>query len=139
MVVRRSMAASLLIADDELNIRELLRRGFKQCGYEVTLAADGTEALEHLRKTEFDLVFTDIRMPGVDGIAVLKAAKDLSPAIEVVVATAFADLDTAVACVRGGAFDFVYKPFNIDDVQATVARALERRELRAANALYRAS
>ncbi|MBI3178368.1 MAG: response regulator, partial [Deltaproteobacteria bacterium] len=133
------MGASILVADDEVGVRDLLKWELGGSGYDVTVVANGHEAVEALRRAEFDLVISDVRMPGITGLEVLKATKELAPDTEVLIATGYADLETAVACVRGGAFDFVQKPLDMNGLLATVARALERRRLRAATALYQAS
>jgi len=133
------MGASILVADDEAGIRDVLKWELENSGHEVTVVANGHEAVEALRRAEFDVVISDVRMPGLSGLEVLKSTKELSPDSEVLVATGYAELETAVECVRGGAFDFVQKPFDMNELLATVARALERRELRAATALYQAS
>jgi signal transduction histidine kinase/DNA-binding response OmpR family regulator len=130
---------SILVVDDEPGIRELLAWELGEQGYEVVAAADGAEALEHVRRTEFDLIISDIRMPRVGGLDLLRSAKEIAPDTEVVIATGYAELEYAIECVRHGAFDFVQKPFHIEDLLATVSRALERRCLRRTAGLYEAS
>ena len=133
------MGASILVADDEPGILDMLRWELGNCGHDVSTASNGAEAVEHVRRAEFDVVLSDVRMPCLSGLEVLKATKAISPDTEVIVATGYAELDAAVECVRGGAFDFVQKPFDRDVLLATVAKALERRQLRAATALFQAS
>ncbi len=133
------MGASILVADDDRATLDALGREFEDLGYDVTLAANGSEAIEQIRKAEFDVVVSDIRMPGASGIEVLKATKQIAPDTEVVIATGYAEVQATVECLRGGAFDFVQKPLDLNDLLATVARALERRQLRATSALYEAS
>ena len=133
------MGASILVADDEPGILDLLKWELGNGGHDVTTASNGAEAVEHVRRAEFDVVISDVRMPCMSGLEVLKATKENSPDTEVVVATGYAELEAAVECVRGGAFDFLQKPFDTNDLLMTVSRALERRRLRVATALYQAS
>ncbi len=133
------MGASILVVDDERGILDVLEFELRHLGHDVTVAANGSKGIEELRRTEFDVVISDVRMPGASGLEVLRATKELWPETEVLITTGYAELEAAVACVRGGAFDFVHKPFDVDSLLAIVARALERRQLRASTALYRAS
>ncbi len=133
------MSASILVVDDEAGIRELLSWELTNHGYDVVPACDGVEAIDHVRRTEFDLIISDVRMPRADGLSVLRSAKEMAPDTEVVVATGYAELEYAVECVRHGAFDFVQKPFNTADLLAIVSRALEHRRLRWTTGLYEAS
>lgn len=133
------MGASILIVDDERGIRDMLQWELGGHGHEIAAAADGAEAVEKVRNSEFDLVISDLRMPGVNGLQVLRATKDAAPETEVVVATGYAELEYAIECVRGGAFDFIQKPFDVTVLLSTVDRALDRRRLRATAALFEAS
>lgn len=132
-------SASILVVDDELGLRDLLRCELEGRGHEVGVASDGLQAVEFLRRTEFDVVVTDVRMPGLDGIGVLRAVKELAPETEVIITTGFAEMEKAIECVRGGAFDFIQKPFQVGDLLATVDRAIERQRLRGTTALYQVS
>ena len=133
------MGASILVADDEQGIRDVLKWELGSLGHEVVLACDGSEAVVHVQKSEFDVIISDVRMPGLNGIEVLKATKEVAPDTEVVIITGFAELGDAIECVRGGAFDLVQKPFDVNDLLSTISRALERRQLRATKALYETS
>ena len=133
------MAATILVADDEPGICEMLVWELTDRGFEVVAARDGVSAAAALRATEFDIVLSDVRMPGLDCVSVIQASKRLAPETEVVIATRPSDLQDALACVRGGAFDYVEKPFDLNDLVTTLRRALERRQLRASTALYEAS
>jgi two-component system NtrC family sensor kinase len=133
------MSAAILVADDEPGIRDLLSWELGGQGHEVVTAADGAEALEEMRRAEFDLLISDVRMPRVGGLEVLRCTKETAPDTEVVIATGYAEIEYAIECVRLGAFDFVQKPFHIGDLLATVSRALERRRLRQTAGLYEAS
>ena len=102
----------VLVVDDEQSMRELLGIMLRQVGYAVTLADGGETAVEALKSDAFDLVITDLRMRKVDGLAVLRAAKEHSPRTVVLVVTAFASTETAVEAMKLGAYDYVTKPFN---------------------------
>ena len=123
----------VLVVDDERSMRELLAIMLKQVGHEVTVADGGEHALEALRAGSFDLVITDLRMRKVDGLAVLRAAKELSPQTVVLVVTAFASTETAVEAMKLGAYDYITKPFKRDDIKLTIANALERKRLQDEN------
>ncbi len=120
----------ILVVDDKENIVKLLRRILGDT-HDVTGAPDGQRALAHLAAgPPFDVVVTDIRMPGADGFQVLRAVKRTSPTTEVVMMTAYASVAKAVEAIREGAYDYLQKPFDPDEVSLVVARALERKRLR---------
>ena len=123
----------VLVVDDEQSMRELLGIMLRQAGYDVTLAEGGEAAVEALKTESFDLVITDLRMRKVDGLAVLKATKEHSPRTVVLVVTAFASTDTAVEAMKLGAYDYVTKPFKMDELRLTIANALERKRLQEEN------
>lgn len=127
----------ILIVDDEPSLREVLSIMLKRAGYAVTSASDGEEAIEHLHKDIFDLVITDLRMPKVDGMEVLKAVKSASPETVVLVITAFATADSAVEAMKHGAYDYLTKPFQVDEVQLIIRNALEKRRLTTENILLK--
>ena len=117
-----------MIVDDERNSREALC-GFLQAGYNVTVAEDGLRAINVLKKRDFDVVLTDLRMPGLDGMAVLKETCVKVPPVKCIILTAYGSVDAAVSAVKLGAFDFLEKPLNLDRVELVVRRALEARDL----------
>jgi two-component system response regulator PilR (NtrC family) len=123
----------VLVVDDEHSMRELLAIMLRQAGYEVVVADGGEAAIQTLKSETFDLVVTDLRMRKVDGLAVLKAAKESSPRTVVLVVTAYASTETAVEAMKLGAYDYVTKPFKLDELKLTVANALERRRLHEEN------
>ena len=123
----------VLVVDDEQSMRELLAIMLRQAGYDVAVADGGEAAVETLKTERFDLVVTDLRMRKVDGLAVLKAAKEFSPRTAVLVVTAFASTETAVEAMKLGAYDYVTKPFKLDELKLTVRNALERRRLQDEN------
>jgi len=130
-------SARVLVVDDELSMRELLDITLRQEGYDVTLADGGEAAIRALDDTAFDLVVTDLRMRGVDGLAVLRAVKERAPGTAVLVVTAFASTDTAVEAMKLGAYDYVTKPFKLDELNLTIAGALERKHLQEENEALR--
>jgi two-component system response regulator PilR (NtrC family) len=123
----------VLVVDDEQSMRDLLAIMLRQAGYEVSVADGGETAIEALKAESFDLVVTDLRMRKVDGMAVLRAAKEHSPRTTVLVVTAYASTETAVEAMKLGAYDYVTKPFKLDELKVTVANALERRRLQEEN------
>ena len=123
----------VLVVDDEQSMRDLLAIMLRQAGYDVAVADGGEAAIESLKAESFDLVVTDLRMRKVDGMAVLKAAKEHSPRTVVLVVTAFASTETAVEAMKLGAYDYITKPFKLDELKLTVANALERRRLQEEN------
>jgi two-component system response regulator PilR (NtrC family) len=127
----------VLVVDDEQSMRELLAIMLRQAGYDVAVADGGEAAIPMLKSESFDLVVTDLRMRKVDGLAVLKAAKESSPRTAVLVVTAFASTDTAVEAMKLGAYDYITKPFKLDELKLTVANALERRRLQEENQALR--
>jgi two-component system response regulator PilR (NtrC family) len=123
----------VLVVDDEQSMRELLGIMLRQVGYAVSLADGGEAAVQALKTDAFDLVITDLRMRKVDGLAVLRAAKEHSPRTVVLVVTAFASTETAVEAMKLGAYDYVTKPFKLDELRLTIANALERKRLQDEN------
>jgi two-component system, NtrC family, response regulator PilR len=123
----------VLVVDDEQSMRELLGIMLRQVGYGVTLADGGEAAVQALKTDAFDLVITDLRMRKIDGLAVLRAAKEHSPRTVVLVVTAFASTETAVEAMKLGAYDYVTKPFKLDELRLTIANALERKRLQDEN------
>ncbi|MGH9942696.1 MAG: sigma-54-dependent transcriptional regulator [Pyrinomonadaceae bacterium] len=125
--------SQLLIADDEQGIRQLLTLVFKREGHAVRVAENGRKALELLRQQPADLVVSDVRMPDMDGIELLRAARQLTPEVAVVLMTAFATVETAREAFKLGADDFIQKPFDVDELKLIVRKVLEKQELRKEN------
>jgi DNA-binding NtrC family response regulator len=123
------MPEAILVADDEPGVRESLAEVLRDAGYDVETAADGRAALTALETRDFAVVITDLRMPGADGLAVLKRAREISPQTLVLVMTAHGSVDTAVEALRSGATDYILKPVGFDDLLAKVGRLLEYRQL----------
>ncbi len=129
--------ARILVADNEASMRELLAIALKNDGYDVSVADGGEAAVEALRLELFDLIITDVRMPNVDGIQVLKAAKDLAPDTVVIMITAFSSTETAVEAMKLGAYDYITKPFKLDEIKLIIKNALERKRLKEENLYLR--
>lgn len=122
--------SKILVIEDEKNMREVMKILLEGEGYEVSIASQGAEGLRLLSKDIFDLTITDIKMPGVDGFQILKKALEISPETLVIMITAFGTTESAVEAMKLGAYDYVHKPFKIDEIRLVVKRALEKRKLR---------
>ena len=122
-------APTVLVVDDLQGVRQLLRSVLEKAGYEVLEAEDGRRGLDLVRTESPDVLLLDIRMPGLDGFAVLERARAADPELPVIMVTAYADTDTAVSAMQLGAYDYLSKPFNHGEVLAVVERALEHRRL----------
>jgi two-component system, NtrC family, response regulator AtoC len=120
----------ILIADDHDALRRGLVRALTEAGHEVDEAPNGNAAIERLHETYFDIVLSDLKMGGSDGIDVLKTAKALHPTTAVILMTAFGSVSTAVEAMKIGAFDYVQKPFEIEEMEVKIEKALELRRMR---------
>src|SRR5262245_55517746 len=127
----------ILIVDDEPSMRDMLRIVLRRDGYDVVVAANGAEAIAILEKERVDLLLSDIRMPDVGGVDVLRAAKRLHRDIIAFMMTAFASTDSAVEAMRLGAVDYFTKPFNMDELRLKVRNHLEAHRLRQENVLLK--
>ncbi len=119
----------ILVVDDEESVREVLRRILELGGYEVIVAANGSQALELVTKQNPDLMLLDLRMPGKSGMEVLKEMKADYPDVAVIVVTAVDEVDIAIEAIRNGAYDYLHKPFDANVLIISVVRALEKRRL----------
>ncbi|MBA3499619.1 MAG: sigma-54 dependent transcriptional regulator [Myxococcota bacterium] len=124
------MKTRVLVCDDKENFTKLFRRILPEDRFEVTTAEDGARGLALVAAGDFDVIVSDIRMPGADGLAVLREAKSKDVDVEVILMTAFATVPAAVDAIRQGAYDYLAKPFEPDEALFIVERALERRSLR---------
>ncbi|MGE5813723.1 MAG: sigma-54-dependent transcriptional regulator [Acidobacteriota bacterium] len=129
--------ARILVVDDERSMRELLAIVLKREGHEVLVAENGRTAIALLEKEPIELLISDVRMPDVSGVQVLAAAQRVNPEIIGIMVTAFASTETAVEALRLGAYDYLSKPFNVDELKLKVRKALERRHLQQENALLK--
>ena len=112
----------VLIVDDEPNLRKILSAQLSRDGYDVLVAEDGEKGLEILRENHIDLVVTDLKMPKMDGMQLLRSALELDPTLPVVMITAHGTVDTAVEALKLGAFDYLTKPFDPDALLAAIRR-----------------
>ena len=119
----------ILVVDDQRNMRTTLSMMLRGAGYEVDEAPDGKSANEMAVEESYDLVLTDLKMGGLDGIAVLRHVKQESPLTEVIVMTAFGTIESAVEAMRVGAYDYIQKPFTEEELLVKVERAIEKRQL----------
>ncbi|MCP9448463.1 MAG: sigma-54 dependent transcriptional regulator [Nitrospira sp.] len=129
--------ATILVADDDAVARELLAEALRKEGYTVDAYASGEETIARGRRGNVDLVLTDLRMGAVDGLAVLREFKRMSPDTVVVVLTAFGSLEGAIEAIKQGAYDYLAKPFKKEDIKLVVKRGLEHRRLLQENARFR--
>ncbi|MBI5209807.1 MAG: response regulator [Elusimicrobia bacterium] len=121
---------AVLVIDDEPGVRSVLVRALSGQGYDVACAEDGEQALEKARQSDFELAVCDLVMPGMDGVATLRALKLARPDIEVVISTGQASLDSAIASLKAGAYDYVPKPVALDQLYGVLKKALEHRRLK---------
>jgi len=119
----------ILITDDDMDLRELLTEAVSNWGYEVSVAKEGEEALRKLRMERFDIVITDLMMPGMDGLALLQKIKELDKETLVIIITGYATIETAVKAIETGAYDYITKPFRLDELMIVIKNACERLRL----------
>lgn len=127
------MKPRILVVDDEESIREFLEIMLKKEGYEITLAEDGQKAIDILTKKSFDMIISDLQMPNVTGIELLRHVKESYPDIVFMLITAFGTTETAVEAMKLGAYDYLTKPFKIDEVRMNIASALRTKNLEVEN------
>ena len=131
------MDERLLIVEDEETLRESLKRVFQREGYQVVAAGNAETALELLEEESFDLIVTDIILPGITGIELLKRVKEVHPEQIVIIITAYASLETAVETLRAGAYDYIVKPIIHEEIKQIVKNALKQRALQKENILLK--
>lgn len=134
-----SARATVLVVDDELGMREMLSYELSQEGFEVETAENGMAAVEAVKRRRFDLAVTDLKMPGLDGVATVEALRSLDPDLEVIVGTGYATVETAVACMKRGAYDYIQKPYDLAELKLLLDRAMQKSHLQGVVALYEAS
>jgi len=116
----------MLIAEDDDSLRDILREVLQKTNRVIEAYKDGREAIGALQQSRFDIVITDLRMSGADGLQVLQEAKKSYPDSIVIIMTGYASLDSAIAAIRGGAYDYIRKPFKIDELEIIVHNACEK-------------
>ena len=119
---------TILVVDDENGVRQSFNMVLKD-DYDVLLAANGEEAMSIFRKNRIDLILMDIRLPDTDGISLLRKLKEIEPNTEIIMVTAVKEIQTAVKAIKMGAYEYVVKPFVVDDVLTIIGRALEKGRL----------
>jgi len=127
----------ILVIDDDESLRRVLEYNLAQEGYAVLAAASGEQGLELLKKEGADLVLTDVRMPGMDGLQVMEEVRKLESGIQVIILTAFGTIEMAVEAMKAGAFHYISKPFNRDELKLTIRKALELKALERENVVLR--
>ena len=127
----------VLVVDDDRRMRRTLQIVVESMGLESAAAANGDEASEHLRKAGFDLVLTDLKLPGATGIDLLEQVRAEHPKLPVVLITAYGTIQTAIEAIRKGASDYVLKPFDNDNLKRVIAKALELERYRSENVFLR--
>ncbi len=128
---------NILVVDDERGMREFLSIMLQKEGHDVTPASNGREAVDQIGQKAFDIVISDLKMPQIDGIDVLKTVKENSPETVVIMVTAYASAETAVEAMKQGAYDYITKPFKLEEIKLIVRNALEKRMLREENLILR--
>jgi two-component system response regulator PilR (NtrC family) len=123
------LKARILIIEDEKSLREVLKILLEEEGHDITTASDGLEGIEYIHNNIFDLVITDIKMPSADGFEVLKKVKEVAPSTIVIMITAFGTTEAAIESMKQGAYDYINKPFKIDEIRLIVRKAFEKKKL----------
>ena len=131
--------AKILVIDDEKNVLVTVVAILEQEGYDVDSAPDGQTAIEMIRSRQYDLVMTDLKMPGVDGLGVLEEVRRTSPSTVTLMMTGYGSVDTALEALQRGAYEYLLKPTEVADLKAAVRRSLERKRLSEIDTLYRVS
>jgi DNA-binding NtrC family response regulator len=124
---------AILVVDDEAAVRDSLCSWFQKDGYQADMAADAVEALKKLSERSWDIILLDIKMPNISGMELLKRIRQIDPDIASIMITAYASVDTAVEALKGGAFDYVVKPIDPDDLSRIVRKAVQQRQLKKEN------
>lgn len=122
-------SSKILVADDEKSIRLTVAQSLEPQGYEVKTAVNGDDALSRLKEQPFDLLLTDLKMPGIDGMALIEQAVELYPHLKVIMISAHATVDNAVGAMKLGAVDFIQKPFTPQEIRDIVQQVLERQSI----------
>ncbi len=127
----------ILVVDDNRELADILAEYLTRLGYHAVVAYGGREGLERFKEDNFQIVISDLKMPDMDGLDLLKAIKEIDKDVEVLVITAFSTIDTAVTAIKDGAYDFISKPFEMESLEVIIKRAMERKILRRRLEKYR--
>jgi two-component system, NtrC family, response regulator AtoC len=133
----RKKDVKILVVDDEDYMREIVRHALQNAEYSVDEAADGNAALSLIRQHAYDVVITDLRLPGLSGERILQEALSIFPETIIIIMTGYGNVQTAVEAIRRGAFDFLPKPFQLDEMVMRVEKGLKERQLKSENVLFR--
>ena len=121
--------SKILIVDDEVSMREFLEIMLSKEGYKVSSSGSGKEALKMLNDTIYDLIVSDVQMPGMNGIELLRNVKEVCPDTTVIMITAYASTESGVEAMKAGAYDYITKPFKVDEIKLIIKNALEKKRL----------
>jgi DNA-binding NtrC family response regulator len=124
------MSERILVVDDELFVRELLMEFLSSQGYEVSLADTGESAVKAVESQPVDVVLLDLKMPGIDGIETLKQIKEIDPTALAIIMTGYPTIESSIEALRSGAYDYVVKPFKLNELKSCVEKALEEHKLK---------
>ena len=131
--------ARILVVDDEAHVLLTLQAILQEDGYRVDVASDGNQAIEALRVSHYDLVLTDLKMPGVDGLSVLAEVQKSSPTTVTIMMTGYGSVGSAIEAIQFGAYEYLLKPMEVPELKQAVRRSLERKRLSEVDSLYRVS
>ncbi|RMG64178.1 MAG: sigma-54-dependent Fis family transcriptional regulator [Calditrichaeota bacterium] len=120
----------VMVVDDEENIREVLSNYLTGLGYQVVTATDGQDALNKFQKDQFDLIISDLLMPNIDGLDLLKRIREQDKEVIFLMITGYPSIETAVEAIKKGAYDYITKPFHMEDVKIRIERAFEKKNLK---------
>lgn len=123
----------VLITDDDPDVRELLMEAVRGWGYQVAVAKDGEDAYAKLKKEKFHIVITDLIMPRLDGLLLLQRINELDSEIQVIMITGYATIETALKAIQSGAYDYIAKPFRLDELMIVIKKACEWRRINSQN------
>lgn len=127
----------ILVVDDDNLIKDFLKESLSRLNHQVDLASSGDEALDKIKRTEYDIILSDIRMPKMSGMELLKATRKFSPYAKIMLMTAYGTIENAVEAMKLGAFDYIQKPFSVDDIEIKIRKALDYKKLEWENRLLK--